>query len=102
MKVYQNMGVGIIYIWMAPSMIRYIYGWPRRMGGPGEWAVDINTGMPADFVHCFLLRLFVNGLIAAIPCVGLIYSIVDICFIFREDRRCIHDLLAQTCVVDIS
>ena len=64
--------------------------------------VDFNTGMPADFVHCFLLRLLVNGLISAIPCVGFIYSIVDICFIFREDRRCVHDLLAQTCVVDIS
>ena len=54
---------------------------PRRMG-PGEWPL--------------------NGLISAIPCIGSIYAIVDICFILREDRRCVHDLLAQTCVVDIS
>lgn len=27
------------------------------------------------------------------------YALVDICFIFREDRRCLHDLLAGTRVV---
>lgn len=64
--------------------------------------VDFNTGIRADFVHAFLLRLLVNGLISAVPCIGSIYALVDILFIFREDRRCIHDLLASTCVVDIS
>ena len=64
--------------------------------------VDVNTGLRADFVHAFLLRLLVNGLISGVPCVGTIYALVDILFIFREDRRCIHDLLASTCVVDIS
>jgi len=64
--------------------------------------VDFQTGQRADFVHAFVLRLFVNGLIGAIPCIGLIYAIVDICFIFREDRRCIHDMLASTVVVDIA
>jgi len=51
------------------------------------------------FVHAFLLRSFVNGLIGGIPVVGGIYSLVDICFIFREDRRCIHDFIASTVVV---
>jgi uncharacterized RDD family membrane protein YckC len=64
--------------------------------------VNFETGERADFVSCFLLRGLLNGLIGAIPCVGGIYSIVDICFIFRQDRRCIHDLLAKTQVVDIS
>ena len=64
--------------------------------------VDFQTGRPADFVHAFLLRLLVNSLISGLPCVGGIYAIVDVCFIFREDRRCIHDLIANTCVVDIS
>ncbi len=51
------------------------------------------------FVKVFLLRMFVNGLIGAIPFVGLLYSLTDILFIFREDRRCIHDLIAGTKVV---
>jgi uncharacterized RDD family membrane protein YckC len=62
---------------------------------------DVTTGQPAGFVKSFLIRALVNGLIGGIPCVGAIYSIVDICFIFREDRRCIHDLLASTVVLDI-
>lgn len=50
-------------------------------------------------VKTILLRGFVNGFIGAVPVLGPIYSLVDICFIFREDRRCIHDLIAGTQVV---
>lgn len=53
----------------------------------------------AGFVKAVLLRGFVNGIIGAIPLLGLLYSITDIFFIFREDRRCIHDLIASTQVV---
>ena len=53
----------------------------------------------AGFVKAVLLRGFVNGIIGAIPLLGLLYSITDICFIFREDRRCIHDLIGGTQVV---
>lgn len=64
--------------------------------------VDFETGQPADFVHCAVLRILINSLIGSIPCVGGIYSLVDIFYIFREDRRCIHDLIASTTVIDIS
>lgn len=53
----------------------------------------------AGFVKAVLLRGFVNGIIGAIPLLGMLYSITDICFIFREDRRCIHDLIAGTQVI---
>jgi uncharacterized RDD family membrane protein YckC len=52
------------------------------------------------FVKAFLLRGFVNGLIGVIPCLGFIYAIVDICFIFQADHRCIHDLIAGTHVIE--
>lgn len=64
--------------------------------------VDFETGQPADFVKSFVLRGIVNSVICSIPCVGPIYSLVDIFFIFRDDRRCVHDLLAGTTVIDIS
>ncbi len=51
------------------------------------------------FVKAFLLRIFVNGLISAVPFVGQVYALVDICFIFRDDRRCLHDFIAGTKVV---
>jgi uncharacterized RDD family membrane protein YckC len=56
-------------------------------------------GSKAGFVKAVLLRAFVNGLIGAVPYLGMVYSLVDILMIFREDRRCIHDLIAGTRVV---
>jgi uncharacterized RDD family membrane protein YckC len=52
---------------------------------------DSNPG----FVKAFLLRSLVNGIISVIP----FYLLIDIGFIFRENRRCIHDLIAGTHVV---
>ena len=61
--------------------------------------VDFNTGQNPGLVKTFVMRSFVNGLIGAVPFAGGVYSLVDICFIFRDDQRCIHDLLAGTKVV---
>jgi len=63
--------------------------------------VDYDTGTNPGFVKVFLLRSFVNSLIGAIPLIGNVYSLVDVLFIFREDRRCIHDLIAGTKVVKV-
>lgn len=54
---------------------------------------------PARFVHAFLLRMIVPAILGVIPLIGSLFSIVDVLFIFRADRRCIHDLIAGTAVV---
>ncbi len=54
---------------------------------------------PAGFVHGWLLRNFVPGIIQVLPWVGFAFFLVDACFIFRDDQRCIHDLMASTRVV---
>jgi uncharacterized RDD family membrane protein YckC len=61
--------------------------------------VRFADGSKAGFVHGWLLRNFVTGIISAIPWLGLIFFFVDIGFIFRDDRRCLHDLIADTKVV---
>ena len=53
---------------------------------------DANPG----FVHAVVLRSFVPILLRAIPVVGLGFWLVDVLCIFREDRRCLHDLIAGT------
>jgi uncharacterized RDD family membrane protein YckC len=58
------------------------------------------TGGKAGFVHAFLLRSALAEAIKLIPVLGMFFAIVDVCFIFREDRRCVHDLIADTRVVD--
>lgn len=45
------------------------------------------------------LRIIVNGLVSAIPFVGSLYGLIDLLFIFGDDRRCLHDRLAGTIVV---
>ena len=57
--------------------------------------VKRETGHNGGFVPNVLMRGFVNGLLGIIP----FYGLVDILFIFREDRRCVHDLLACPVVV---
>jgi uncharacterized RDD family membrane protein YckC len=44
-------------------------------------------------------RLLIPGLINQIPVAGLVFVFVDMLFIFRESRRCIHDLIADTIVI---
>lgn len=60
--------------------------------------VDL-AGQNPGFVKAVLLRAVVPGIIGAVPLLGSIFSLVDPLFIFREDRRCIHDLIAGTKVV---
>lgn len=72
--------------------------------------VDARTGEHPGWARLILLRTIVNWLISgtlnAVPLVGPglsgIYFIVDSLFIFREDRRTIHDLIAGTRVDKIN
>ena len=45
------------------------------------------------------LRYALGWFIYMIPIVGFLYALVDALFIFRENRRCVHDLIADTIVV---
>ena len=57
--------------------------------------VSVETGRNAGFVKNVVLRAWVTFLLGVIPLFGLVHVL----FIFREDRRCIHDLIAGTRVV---
>lgn len=48
----------------------------------------------------FGLRYLPLSLIAQVPFVGGLFCLVDVLFIFRKDRRCIHDLIAGSKVVN--
>ena len=48
----------------------------------------------------FGLRVVVIQGVASIPVVGGLFALVDVLFIFGERRRCLHDHLAGTIVVD--
>jgi uncharacterized RDD family membrane protein YckC len=54
-----------------------------------------SDGSQATPGRIFWLRNVVNSLICIVP----FYGLIDILFIFAEDRQCLHDKLADTIVV---
>ncbi len=57
---------------------------------------DSNPG----FVSVILARSVVPAALGAIPYIGPIFSLFDILSIFGEERRCLHDHIAGTKVVE--
>ncbi|HWA10956.1 MAG TPA: RDD family protein [Opitutaceae bacterium] len=61
------------------------------------------SGEPADFVHAALLRFLLPIAPLFLPYgigfLGLLLLCVDYVMMFRADRRCLHDLIADTKVV---
>lgn len=56
------------------------------------------TGHPANFGISFLREIIPN-IAAMVPIAGGIFVLVDIFFIFRDDRRRIVDLMCKTVVL---
>ena len=61
--------------------------------------VDAASNGAATAVKILGLRYVLVMLVGAIPVIGGLLGIIDFLFIFREDRRCVHDLIAGTKVV---
>ncbi len=60
---------------------------------------DYDTDVRASAGKVFGMRSLVNGLICSVPYLGSLYALIDILFIFGEEKRCLHDRLANTRVV---
>lgn len=71
----------------------------------GKKAVGIRI-LRSDTSHCELWRVIVLRflpitLLGQIPLLGFLLLLVDALMIFGEERRCLHDLIADTIVVDV-
>jgi uncharacterized RDD family membrane protein YckC len=71
----------------------------------GKWIlririVDARTGAIVPLLRSFGLRHFVPIAIGYIPIAGSWLLLADTLFILRRDRRCLHDRLAGTKVVE--
>lgn len=61
--------------------------------------VKISTGDNGGFKTNVLLRTLSSILLMI--CTFSIYFVIDSLFIIRRDKRCLHDLMANTCVISI-
>ncbi|MGO4262518.1 RDD family protein [Lysobacter sp. TAB13] len=59
-----------------------------------------NDGSPASFGRILGLRMVVTGVIEQVPCLGGLFALANVLWIFGEESRCLHDLLADTKVVN--
>lgn len=63
--------------------------------------VSASDGQLVSLGKIFGLRYVPIQLAGLLPVVGNILPLVDVLFIFREDRRCLHDFIAGTKVVRV-
>lgn len=67
----------------------------------GIQIVNVSDGKPAPLARLVIWRYLPMVLVSQIPYVGGVLGIVNVCFIFRQDRRCVHDHIAGTRVVEV-
>lgn len=58
-------------------------------------------GGRAGFKEAVALRTWIPWAVSLIPKIGGVLAFIDILFVFRSDRRCVHDLIAGTKVIDV-
>lgn len=87
-------GVGIAQIYLLT-----IHGQTVGKKLMGVRVVRQDTQENGGFFTNIVLRSIVPGLISAVPIVGALFSLIDLLFIFSDDRRCLHDRIAGTIVV---
>jgi uncharacterized RDD family membrane protein YckC len=98
---------GTTVLWAAIGLAVFIavQGWPLHQSGQ-TWAkrilsiriVDLEGRKP-PLLKLLGLRYLPLQIISQVPVIGVIVALVNPLFIFREDRRCLHDLIAGTRVV---
>jgi uncharacterized RDD family membrane protein YckC len=69
----------------------------KKVVGTRIVSVETNEIIPLWKVFC--IRYLPLAVCANIPLAGQFIAIVDSLFVFRKDKRCIHDLIAGTKVV---
>ena len=107
LKYYQNQSLteSILFLIIGVAIFLLINGYLLYTKGQtvGKKLLSIkivtsNEKLPT-LMESYVLRNLAFSLLAYIPLIGSIILLADILFIFREDRRCLHDLLAGTKVV---
>lgn len=66
----------------------------------GTRIVNVSDERIPKFLTLVGARYGSTWLLGSIPGVGNLYALVDVLLVFRDDRRCVHDLIAGTKVIN--
>jgi len=61
--------------------------------------VNLSGNIPS-FGKLVVLRYLIPGFAMEIPCIGTVFWLIDCLFIFGQERRCVHDYIAGTKVIN--
>lgn len=94
----------VMILYVVGIVILQIYYLTTRGQTIGKKVMGIRivkqeTNENGGFVTNVVVREGATMLIANIPFVGTVLGLIDVLFIFREDQRCLHDMIAGTIVV---
>ena len=91
-------GIGILII--AAIQIVFLHKYGQTIGKRLVGIKVVQTdGSRCELWRFFVLRYFVPGLLGAIPLIGPLVTIIGLLLIFGEQQRCLHDLTANTIVI---
>lgn len=103
----QQPGIGtmVLYVLMGFGIFCLVQGYPLAQSAQ-TWGkkvvktriVDLAGGQPS-LGTLLGKRYFPVQAVSAVPVIGNVLALVNVLFIFRSDRRCVHDLIAGTRVV---
>ena len=91
--------VGLIAVAIAQWVYLIRHGQTLGKKMLGIRIVKVSDEAIPGFGKIVLLRTLIPALLTGIPVVGLILFLIDALLIFRDDRRCVHDLIAETKVI---
>lgn len=95
--------VAYMYASAAPILVVNLYLLWRSGQTIGKKLLGIRItrkdGSDASLTRIFLLRMVAPSVLGAIPMLGIFFGLANVLFIFGSARRCIHDYMADTIVV---
>jgi uncharacterized RDD family membrane protein YckC/predicted RNA-binding Zn-ribbon protein involved in translation (DUF1610 family) len=92
---------GPLLLWLVEWVLLSCHGQTLGKKMCGIRIVNYKDGSNPGFGGAVFLRNWVSFMICCIPYVGEIFVFVNVLCIFATDRRCLHDHIAGTCVVEV-
>ena len=89
-------GLALFLLVQGYPLHRWAQTWGKRL--LDLQIVDMRGNQPS-LLHLLTRRYLPVQLTPLVPFVGTALSVVDVLFIFRRNRRCVHDLIAGTQVI---
>jgi uncharacterized RDD family membrane protein YckC len=93
--------VSMILFLLLHGYLLHKYGQTIGKRLVGTRIVSATDNQIVSLGKVFGLRFVPIQLVSVIPIIGTFLPLIDVLFIFREDRRCLHDLIAGTKVIKV-